>query len=270
MARPIGENAYEDWDEVVQMACVLAPRNSEHQFHEGHAWMELFFDLAGFPKGEQLVQMEALRREIAALYSWIWGDPSDDLLIIFDCESGADRAHQLHRAGVIAYMGLIGHLPGLPRADSESGAPLTDDQSPKTKKWLKDCCNRVKNTAFFARDRVLYEHYDVTEFHLAGKNAFPFFAEAGLYATAVGLESVPEHARLLEAAVSDPVKQGDPLMQAAFEVFLVMLSDEAFPIAAYELDLGLFDGAEQAFRDSVEIPPGVTLSVPTQSGDPEK
>ena len=262
MSRRMGESWYEDWDQVVEFACVLAPDNSDHALHEAHAWLELFFDLASYSKKDELVQLEALRREVASLFSWVWGDPANSLLVVFDCESAADRAHHLHRAGVIGYMGQIGHLPPLPRCDPESQTEVSQDDSPHTRKWLKDCCARIKYAACSARDRILYRHYDVTEYHQSGKQAFPFFEEAGLYATAVDLASVPEHATLREGVISDPVKGDDERMEAAFSVFLAMLMDEGFPVSRYRLSLSLFEEAEKAFRDSVEPPTGVDAALP--------
>lgn len=51
MNRKMGESWYEDWGQVVEMACVLAPKNSQHQYHEAPAWVELFFDLSFFWRG---------------------------------------------------------------------------------------------------------------------------------------------------------------------------------------------------------------------------
>ena len=256
MTRVMGESCYEDWDQVVQLACVSSPGSPGSSLHEAHAWLEVYFDLSFFSEKDQWIQLEILRRKIAALYSWMWGDDPDGLLVRFDIETAADRALQLYGAALLGDMGRIGHLPPLPRTDIATAK----DDDPETRKWLKDYCARVTKRACTYRDRMLYRNYEVTAYHDNGRSTFPFFAEAGLYATAVDADALIGQVPVEHGAIANPLEDDDERLEQGFQTFLAMLADEGFPTSAYRLSVGLFREAESTFREAVEWHVSVSLS----------
>jgi|GEM_PF-858940 hypothetical protein len=221
-----------------------------------------FFDLSLFSKRDQWIQLESLRREVAAFYSWVWGDSADLLLVLFDCESSAERAYQFDCASEFGFIGQMGHLPLLPRT---VGQP---DDSPQTRKWLKDCCGRTRHKAFEYRDRILYECFDVTAYHQSGDRVYPYFEEAGLYARSIDAGLITERLPYHQIKNPDPTPDDDERTAQAFEVFLALLADEGFPVSAYQLSPELFREAENTFRAAVELPHDAEISrISLRNGD---